>query len=178
MSSSLPVCEQSFGDSSSRNAETRLSVGVRYSGEHRHSLHFPPAQFLQDVFAYPQQGWSYQVPQRGSVRTHTYCILSLNLKNKETAVTISITLLPLQLLVVSLVCVAAGQKHSSGESTGLDPRHNQLTKLFGFCLKVKGKAVNFIFISPLVETQNSSSCSFYRNNWSSDLKDGQLQLWC
>lgn len=42
---------------------------------------------------------------------------------------------PLQLLVVPLVGVTAGQHHSSGEAAGFDPRHNQLTKLFGFCLQ-------------------------------------------
>lgn len=44
---------------------------------------------------------------------------------------------PLQLLVVPLVGLTAGQNHSPGETAGFDPRHDQLTKLFGFCLRLK-----------------------------------------
>ncbi len=46
---------------------------------------------------------------------------------------------PLQLLVVPLVGVAAGQDYSPGEPAGFDPRHEQLTELFGFILQLKQK---------------------------------------
>lgn len=46
-------------------------------------------------------------------------------------------LLPFHLAVIPLVGVAAGQNYSPGEPAGFDPRHDQLTKLFGFCLKLK-----------------------------------------
>lgn len=39
--------------------------------------------------------------------------------------------LPLKLLVISLVGMAAGEDDSPGEAAGFDPGHEQLTKLFG-----------------------------------------------
>jgi len=45
--------------------------------------------------------------------------------------------LPLQLLVVPLVGLAAGEDHRPGEAAGLDPRHELLTELFGLCLRWK-----------------------------------------
>lgn len=44
---------------------------------------------------------------------------------------------PLQLLVIPLVGMAAGQNHSPGESTGFDPGNKQLSEPFGFVLWVK-----------------------------------------
>lgn len=41
---------------------------------------------------------------------------------------------PLQLLVVSLVGVAAGQDHGSGEAAGFDPGHELLSEPLGFVL--------------------------------------------
>lgn len=41
---------------------------------------------------------------------------------------------PLQLLVVPLVGLGAGQNHCPGEPAGFDPRQQLLAEFFGFCL--------------------------------------------
>lgn len=98
--------------------------------------------------------------------------------------------LPLQLLVVPLVGVAAGQDHGPGEPAGFDPRHEQLTELFGFCLRSKQK-LPFRFevpgnaFTPFKKSKHVGLCYrntkqvwFYLNYWRSDLKNCQLQFCC
>lgn len=135
---SLPVCVKSFGDASSGDAESWFRVSVCESGEGRDSLHFPPAQLLQSVRAPFQQGRRDQVPQRSASRDT--CLLSRHdwkmQKGRNKAMALQ-AYLPLQLLVISLVGVAAGEDDSSGEAAGFDPGHEQLTKLFGLWLQFK-----------------------------------------
>lgn len=60
----------------------------------------------------------------------------------------------LQLLVVPLVGVAAGQDYGPREAAGFDPRHEKLSELLRFCLQSKqGLKLN-------VNKLNSSSVSW------------------
>lgn len=63
---------------------------------------------------------------------------------------------PLQLLVVPLVGVAAGQNHSPGESAGFDPGNKQLSEPFGFVLWEK-QGIKTWMKQGLYQTQMKSS---------------------
>lgn len=137
LSLSLPVCVESFGYASSRDVEARLRIGVRQSREGRHLLHLPPAELFQSICAPLQQGRREQVPQRSAdIGTDLSVEVIVNSKEMQRWCEADVQV-PLQLLVVPLVGVAAGQNHGPGEPAGFDPRHKQLTELFGFCLRLK-----------------------------------------
>lgn len=125
---SVPVRVKSFCDASSWDAESWLGVSICYSREGRRSLHLPPAQLLQSVSTHSQQRWCDQVPKR---RTEVHADSSA-WKCLWMAIKISCQTagLPLKLLVVSLVGMAAGQNHRSGETARFDPRYQLLTKPF------------------------------------------------
>lgn len=135
---SLPVCVESFGDASSRDAKAWLCVGVCQSWEGWHSLHFPPAQLLQSICTHLQQRRREQVPHRRAKMNTLHLLGILKQQRQRNKVKMwGTAYAPLQLLVIPPVGVTAGQHHSPGEPAGFDPRHNQLTKLFVFCLQLK-----------------------------------------
>lgn len=122
----LPVCVQSFGYATTGDVEAWLGAGVRQPRESGNLLHLPPAELLQCISADFHQGRSDQIPH-GSANEDKDASLVTEKSSRRGSV-------PLYLLVISLISMAAGQNDSPGESTLFNPRHQQLPELLSFGL--------------------------------------------